>query len=126
MKRREMRVRIMKCLYQYILTNKDLDQLFEENLDMDDRDSIPFIVENTNETINNIDELRQEIVDNLTETWDFDRLGVIEQAILLMSAQELKRKETDKAVIINEAIEIAKLYCDEDAPKLINGVLDRL
>ena len=43
-----------------------------------------------------------------------------------MSAQELKRKETDKAVIINEAIEIAKLYCDEDAPKLINGVLDRL
>jgi N utilization substance protein B len=43
-----------------------------------------------------------------------------------MSAYELSQGEIDRPVIINEAIEIAKKYCDKDAPKFINGVLDNL
>ena len=126
MKRRDQRIRVMTCIYQYLLTNKELEQIFDENLDIDDKKSISFIVNNTVETINEMDDLKQSISEKLTDTWDFDRLGIIEQAILLMSAQELNKKETDRAVIINEAIEIAKVYCDDTAPKLINGVLDQL
>ena len=126
MKRRDQRIRIMTCIYQYLLTDKSLDDIFEENLDMDDRESISFIVNNTVETVNNLPELEKAVKSKLTETWDFERLGFLEQAILLMSANELAKKETDKAVIINEAIEIAKQYCDDDAPKLINGILDQL
>ncbi|MBR0385504.1 MAG: transcription antitermination factor NusB [Erysipelotrichaceae bacterium] len=126
MKRRDQRIRVMTCLYQYMLTEQSIDNIFDENLDIDDKKSISFIVENTIETINHLEELTELIKKNLVSTWDFDRLGFLERAILLMSAYEIKYTSTDKPIIINEAIEIAKQYCDEDAPKLINGVLDQL
>ena len=126
MKRRDQRITVMTCIYQYLLTGKSLDDIFDDNLDIDDKNSISFIVNNTVSTINDIPELTEEIKKHLTANWDFDRLGFIEQAILLMSAEELLNQDTDRAVVINEAVEIAKIYCDEDAPKLINGVLDQL
>lgn len=126
MKRRDQRISIMTCIYQYLLTEKPLDDIFDENLDIDDKKSIAFIVNNTVSTINDMTELTEEIKKHLTATWEFERLGFVEQAILLMSAEELLHQDTDRAVVINEAVEIAKIYCDDDAPKLINGVLDQL
>ena len=125
MTRREMRIRIMDCIYQYLLTNKEIDDILEENLDMDDKDSISFIVENTIGVINNIDELQNEISPKLHD-YKFERLGFVEQSILLMSLYQMKYTDIDRPVIINEAIEIAKKFCDDDAPKFINGVLDQL
>ena len=126
MKRRDQRISVMTCIYQYLLTEKPLDSIFDDNLDIDDKDSISFIVNNTVNTINNVDELTEVIKEHLTQSWDFERLGYIEQAILLMSAEELLHQDTDRAIVINEAVEISKIYCDDDAPKLINGVLDQL
>lgn len=126
MKRRNQRIVVMTCLYQYLLTNRSIDDIFDENIDIDDKKSISFIVENTVETINHLEELIRCVKDSLVKTWDFDRLGYLEQAILLMSAYEILYSGLDKPIIINEAIEIAKQYCDDEAPRLINGVLDRL
>ena len=39
----------------------------------------------------------------------------MEQAILLFALAELEQAIQDKTVIVNEAIELAKMYCDEDA-----------
>ena len=96
MKRRDQRIKVMTCLYQYFLTNRSLDDLFDDNLDIDDKESIAFIVEETVSTVNNYDYLRGEIEKNLVETWEFDRLGFIEQSLLLMSANEILIDETDK------------------------------
>ena len=126
MKRRDQRIKIMTCIYQYLLTEKSLDDIFDDNLDIDDKKSISFIVESTVNTLSNQEELEEVIKSHLTPSWDYDRLGFIEQALLLMSAQELLHSDTDRAVVINEAVEIAKKYCDDDAPKLINGVLDQI
>ncbi len=126
MKRRDQRIKIMTCLYQYLLTDRSLDDIFADNLDIDDKKSISFIVENTVNTINEYENLRKIISANLTDTWEFDRLGFIEQAILLLATYEIRYSNTDKAIVINEAVEIAKKYCDDDAPKLINGILDNL
>ena len=126
MKRRDQRIKVMTCIYQYLLTEKSMDDIFDDNLDIDDKKSISFIVENTVNTLKDQDELEEVIKTHLTPTWDYDRLGYIEKAILLMGAEELVHGNTDRAVIINEAVEIAKKYCDDDAPKLINGVLDQI
>ncbi|MBQ6654293.1 MAG: transcription antitermination factor NusB [Erysipelotrichaceae bacterium] len=125
MTRREQRIRIMTCIYQYLLTGKDIDDIFSENLDIDDKESISYIVNNTVGVLNNLDELIARIELFLTD-YQFDRLGYLEQSILLLGAYELDQKQIDRPVIINEAIEIAKQYCDKDAPKFINGVLDNL
>ncbi len=125
MNRREQRTKVVFSIYQYLLTQKDIEEILNENLDIDDKESISFIVSNTIETLNNLDELQEKIQQHLVD-WDFDRLGYIEQAILLFAANEINCGEIDRPVIINEAIEIAKKYCDDEAPALINGVLDQL
>ena len=62
----------------------------------------------------------------MRKDWSFDRLSVLEQAILLVSLQEILQNDIPKPVVINEAIKLAKKYCDDDSYKLINGVLDQL
>ena len=43
MTRREQRIKIMTCIYQYLLTGKKIDDIFDENLELDDKESISFI-----------------------------------------------------------------------------------
>jgi len=51
----------------------------------------------------------------------------VERSILLLAACELKlHLETPARVIINEAIELAKIYGGVDGYKFVNGILDKL
>jgi transcription antitermination protein NusB len=53
-------------------------------------------------------------------------LPTIDRIILRMSAFELNhRRETDAAVVINEAVELAKKFSTEDSGRYVNGVLAR-
>jgi N utilization substance protein B len=61
------------------------------------------------------------------EGWTLDRLPTIDRIILRMSVFELRhRKETDAAVVINEAVELAKKFSTEDSGRYVNGVLSRI
>lgn len=53
-------------------------------------------------------------------------IGAIERAILRLGAYELLFSDTDKAVIINECVNLAKELASDTAPKFINGVLENL
>ena len=77
-------------------------------------------------TVENKEAFEQKINELLRDDWDFDRLSMLEQAILLISFQEILANDTPKAVVINEAITLAKKYCDDNSYKLLNGVLDQL
>lgn len=66
-----------------------------------------------------------ELAQNLKE-WDFERLGQMEKSILRLGAYEIAHTSTDAPVVINEAIELAKNFCDDNASRLINGVLDKI
>ena len=54
------------------------------------------------------------------------QIGHIERAILRLGAFELLHTDTLAAIVINEAVELTKEMANENAPKLINGVLDGL
>lgn len=125
MTRREQRIRIMNCIYQHLLTKKKIDDILEDNIDINDKESIEFIVTNTIGVIGELDALVKQIEPLLID-YRFKRLGYIEQALLLLSTYQLNLKQIDKPIIINEAIEIAKIYCDDEAPRFINGILDRI
>ncbi|AOO65950.1 transcription antitermination factor NusB [Sulfurospirillum halorespirans] len=58
--------------------------------------------------------------------WNLSEIGTLERAILRLGAYEVLYSELDNAVIINEAIELAKKLCNETSPKFINGVLDAI
>ena len=58
--------------------------------------------------------------------WTIDRLGNTDQAILRMGIYELLYTETPDIVAINEAVELAKSYSDDEVKGMINGVLDKI
>ena len=49
-----------------------------------------------------------------------------DRAILLMACCEIDLETAQKPIVIDEAVTLAKKYCDDDTYKLINGVLDKL
>lgn len=67
-----------------------------------------------------------EVLNSFLNEYKIDKVGVVERAILRLGAYEMNFTDTDKAVIINEAIELAKEMASETSPKFINGVLDAM
>ena len=121
MNRHEVRVQIVFALYQHLLLNKDLKVSFSDNFEYQE-DFINIIEE---DLIIHEDEYIKDINEHLNK-WTFDRLNYVDQAILLESYAEIKTELNNKKIVIDEAINIAKEYCDDDAYKYINGVLDNL
>ncbi|SJZ90243.1 transcription antitermination factor NusB [Anaerorhabdus furcosa] len=119
------REKSMICLYQGLLTNRDLSGIVEDIYLVPLKEVSDF----SKTLIFNSYENRERYIgyiNNVLDEWTFDRLGFIEQAILLMACTEFDNKIAETPVIINEAILLAKKYGDDNAYKLINGVLDRL
>jgi N utilization substance protein B len=73
--------------------------------------------------LDNIEKIDEEIHLQI-KNWDFDRVGTIEKSILRVGVYEIFFSDIDKAVIINEAIEITKTIGSDNSPRFINGVLD--
>lgn len=60
-----------------------------------------------------------------SEHWRVERLAVIDRLILRMAAWELRHSDdTPPAVVLNEALELARTFSTEDAVRFVNGVLD--
>lgn len=77
----------------------------------------------TVEHINKIDTL---ITKNL-ENWDFNRLKLVDKAILRLSTYSLLfQQDTDPRIVINEAVTIARTYGTDDSFKFVNAVLDSI
>lgn len=58
------------------------------------------------------------------KNWNFERIGAMERAILRLGTYELLFSAMDRAIVINEALEIAKNFSSESSVKFINGILD--
>ena len=75
--------------------------------------------------IDNAPRLEAEITPFLDRA--FRELSPIERGILLLGGYELMRElEVPYRVVINEAVELAKVYGGTDGHKFVNGVLDKL
>ena len=121
--RHEYRERIVFALYQHLLLRKDLRECFENNIEPEDFDDF------TKAILEDLLLNKKNYIEKLSVylvKWSFDRLNLVEQAILLASTSELLLRLNDNAIVIDEAIRITKKYCDEDSYKYINGVLDSL
>ena len=62
-----------------------------------------------------------------TENWQLDRMAVIDRSILRFSTYELLYVEDiPRIVTINEAVNLAKKFSQEESGKFVNGVLDKI
>ena len=123
--RHHARMAVVSLLYAYDLGNGAIDEHSEDILEEKKirNKQKDFALELFKGVMDNLEKVDAVIVSCLKD-WDFERLGSIERATLRLGAYEILNTDLDDAVIINEAIEIAKAFATEQSPKFINGVLD--
>ena len=125
--RSELREKAMVILYQVdILKNNNVEfsveNLIEENLDVDNE----FVRNIVYGVITHIDSL-DELANKYMKDWSINRIDKTGAAILRIGLYEmLYEDETPNVVAINEAIELAKKYSDDNVRKIINAVLDKV
>lgn len=67
------------------------------------------------------------LIADTSERWRPERMAVIDRLVLRMAVCEMERDAgTPAAVVINEALELARTFSTEDSVKFINGMLDAI
>ena len=68
-----------------------------------------------------------EIIEQTATGWTIARMGKVDLAILRLAVYEMKKDEDiPVSVAINEAVELAKKFGQDESPSFINGVLAKL
>jgi N utilization substance protein B len=125
--RRKAREFAVQGLYQWKLTGGDasaiLSQLREEKeFPKIDEEHLATLLRGVTSQAQELDALVAPYLDRPA-----GELSPVEHAILLLAAYEMSRHpEIPYRVVINEAVELAKVYGGTDGHKFVNGVLDKL
>ena len=125
--RRQVRETVVSILYSIDLGNeqalKYTETVFEERkIRNKQREFGLHLLESVMKNIGSIDQKIQSVM----KEWELDRVGSIEKAILRLGAYEIAYEDVDKAVVINEAVDIGKQFGAENSGKFINGILDAI
>lgn len=130
MSRRKLRESIFLLLFRIEFnTREELEEqmqyYFSSKQDMDEEDC-GYISQKVNAVLDHVDTYDEKIM-QICEGWRLARLGKAELAILRLAVYEIiEDADIPTGVAINEAVELAKIYCSEEAPRFINGVLAKL
>lgn len=125
MKRRTAREKALQALFQIDLSGTEMNEAIHHVLDEQREDAyLNHLVSGVLHHKAQIDEL----ISNNLENWKLDRLATVDRNLLRLSTFEFAFSEDDIPVnvVINEAIEIAKMYGDDQSPKFINSVLSKI
>lgn len=124
--RSELREKIMIILYQIEILKRhsvdyNVDEVIKDNMEIQNefvKDIVYGVITNQNELDN--------LANSLMKDWTIDRIDKTGASILRMGLYELKYTDTPEIVVINEAVELAKKYSDDNVRKIINAVLDKV
>lgn len=67
-----------------------------------------------------------EEISKYLKEFSFERLNIVEQAVLLMGYAELVHLNIPKQVVINVCVKLAQKFSDSNSYKYINGVLEKI
>lgn len=126
MKRTETRELAFKLIYSIeIQKNMDEEQveLFLQENEIKEKAEIDYIKQIFNGIKENKEEILSLIENNLKEKWSVDRISKIDFAILEVAIFELIYSKLPYKVVINEAVELAKKYGDDNSKSFVNGIL---
>ena len=115
------------CIYQNLLVGASLDDMhtyISENKELSSsEDSLKFALWLVETTLQNKASYQQLLERYLKKGWTFERLSVMERAILFIATCELLESDLPKTIVVNEAVVNAKKFCYDDSYKFINGIL---
>ncbi|RJX25411.1 MAG: transcription antitermination protein NusB [Acholeplasma sp.] len=119
--RRELRIELMNQLYQYDLYQSG-EYPFIPSFEIEDAKVI------YDDLMAHIKDVDQKIEDHLFD-YRLIRLNYVDRAIIRLAAYEMMYTDTEKQIVINEAVELTKIYSnldDEKQHKFTNRLLDNI
>jgi len=121
---------IMTCIYDALVYSNMGKEFSVEEIMCSvfevEYDEISFFVkEMVIKSLSHVNEIKNIFQEKMPK-WSFDRLNLVEQAILIMSYTHRQIENSDKSIIINIAIKLAKKFLDKDDYKFVNGILDKV
>lgn len=124
--RTESREKIMILLYQALLYEKNnINYNIDDMINNELEEQNEYIYKSLNEIIDNQNKLI-ELANKYLGSWPMNRLGLTDQAIIMLGIYELMNTVIEGPIIINEAVNLSKKYSDEQVSKIVNGVLDNI
>ena len=125
--RHRARERAVQWLYQWELSGLDLDDVLSREHQVDlhaaDRDRDTWAVELVRGTARELHRIDPLITQHATN-WRIERMAVVDRVILRLGVYELLATDTPPAVVIDEAVELARTFSADQAVAFVNGVLD--
>jgi len=127
--RRKMRSLLFHVLYAAdafdyetptVVIATNFNREYNTNIDLEGE-----IITIVNEIAAKRDDLDEQIVPFL-ENWKFDRIGRCTLLVLRYAIWEILYTKTPHSIVINEAIELAKCFAEQDSYKFVNGILDKI
>jgi N utilization substance protein B len=140
--RHRSRQRALQVLYQWDMTKRPVDEAiraFYDTLDADkiaeepmeeaddEGPSTPGRDEFMEELAKGASEMAPDIDQRIAEKsahWKLERMPGVDRNILRLGIYEMSRQDTPAAVVIDEALELARQFSGEESVAFINGVLD--
>ena len=120
------RARVVQALYQWLTSGGEIAQIEQQFLNQKEgklsKAFFSNLILNIPKNISVLDEIIEPSLNR-----DFSELGPTEKAVMYLAVYELKfQTEVPYKVVINEAVELTKLYGADGAYKLINTSLDKI
>lgn len=127
MNRSKIREETFKLLYSLqLIDNPDYNEqleLFMEEEEIKGEDAAEYmktIIEGVRE---NDDNIEAQINNNIKKDWSISRISKIDLTLLKLGIYELIYTDTPYKVVVNEVVELAKKYGDDNSKGFVNGVL---
>ena len=102
---------------------EDQIELFLEANEVQDKNAIEYI----NDILKGIKENNAEILSliekNLKTDWKLERISKVDLSLLKLAIYEIKYKELAFKIVINEVVELAKKYGEDQSKNFVNGIL---
>lgn len=126
MNRSVAREKAFKLLYSMEIQHEESNEqanLYIENNEITDEKIKEYILDVINGVKQNEENIKKLISDNLKAEWQIERISKINIALLKLATYEIIYKQIPYKVAINEAIELAKKYGEDNSHSFINGIL---
>ena len=125
-KRRKARESSLQILFQLEFDKTEPEKVFESF--WKNKKATKEIEEHSRWLVEKITSHREDIdnlIQSVSENWRISRMAIVDRNILRIAVCELLyEKGITPAIVINEAIEIAKKFSSEDGATFVNGILD--
>lgn len=72
------------------------------------------------------EEITELISKNLKTGWTIDRISTVDLSLLKLAIYEIKYGEIPYKIAINEAVNLAKKYGEDQSPSFVNGILAKV